>query len=526
MCGASRMSASSEARPPFQERSSGILLHPTSLPGPYGVGDLGPAAHAFVEFLATAGQRWWQMLPVGPPGSGFSPYDSPSSFAGSPLLVSLELLHREGLLRKTELEAPERLGQGSRVAYERASKFRSSKLELAFERFENQADKRQRARFNRFVRANERWLEAFSVFDALKRHYAGRPWLDWDEGLRDRKPSEIRTVKRNLKRSIRFSQFVQFKFDEQFEELRRRCEAHDLKLLGDVPMFVAHDGADVWANRELFFLDAAGERTVVAGVPPDYFSEDGQLWGNPLYRWNVLKRQNYAWWIARLEHTLSRFDAVRLDHFIAFYRYWEIPQGAMNAKHGRFVKTPGRDFLRAVERAFGGLPFVAEDLGIVTPEVGALRDEFRLPGMRVLQFGFSPGAEMYQPHRYNPNVVAYTGTHDNDTLVGWFETRSGRASERKAQRAERNRARAYAAMRPASTDPWPLIRTLLMSVANTTIFPMQDVLRLDSRARMNVPGTPYGNWRWRVKQSQLKPGVAKRLRELVELYERSGSRKS
>jgi 4-alpha-glucanotransferase len=519
------MSAPEKVRSPFAHRSSGLLLHPTSLPGPHGVGDLGPEAHAFAEFLASAGQRWWQMLPVGPPGAGFSPYDTPSSFAGSPLLVSLELLRRDGLLKKSELDPPRRLARAGRADYEQASRFRWSRLEKAFERFQAKASPDQRARFERFVRKNRSWLEPYSQFDALKRELKGHAWFEWKEDLRDRKPEAVKQLRRELVEAIRFCQFVQFKFDEQFTELRHRCAEHQIRLLGDVPMFVAHDGADVWANRDLFFLDERGERTVVAGVPPDYFSEDGQLWGNPLYRWDVLKRQGYAWWVARLKHTLSRFDAVRLDHFIAFYRYWEIPAGSLTAKHGRFVKSPGRDFLKVMRRELSGLPFVAEDLGIVTPEVTALRDDFALPGMRVLQFGFSKGAETYQPHRYNPNVVAYTGTHDNDTLVGWFETEGSRPLERQALRTEHKRARAYAGMAPDSTDPWPLMRTLLMSVANTTIFPLQDLLRLGTRARMNVPGTPFGNWRWRLKHSDLKPAVARRMRELVDLYERNQFRK-
>ena len=333
----------------------------------------------------------------------------------------------------------------------------------------------------------------------------------------------MRKATAELADEVRFSQFTQFKFEEQFTSLKQHCANHGVRLLGDVPMFVAHDGSDVWDNQELFFLDRQGQRTVLAGVPPDYFSEEGQLWGNPLYRWNVLRKTGYAWWVARLRHTLTRFDAVRLDHFIAFHRYWEIPAGADTAKHGRFVKVPGKDLLKAIRRELGSLPFVAEDLGIVTPKVAALRDQFGLPGMRVLQFGFTKGAETYQPHRYQPNVVAYTGTHDNDTLAGWLDAESSDKKQMRSLRAERKRAMEYSGAHGQS-DPWAMIRNLLMSVANTTIFPMQDLLCLDSKARMNVPGTPYGNWRWRLKDGQLRPSLAKRMRRLSELYERTSSR--
>jgi 4-alpha-glucanotransferase len=283
-------------------------------------------------------------------------------------------------------------------------------------------------------------------------------------------------------------------------------------------MFVAHDGADVWANQHLFFLDETGARTFMAGVPPDYFSEAGQLWGNPLYRWSVLKRTDYAWWVARLEHTLARFDALRLDHFIAFHRYWEIQGDAVSAKQGRFVKVPGKHFFRRIKKQLGGLPFVAEDLGLVTPKVQELRDQFGLPGMRVLQFGFSKGAEMYQPHRYPPNSVVYTGTHDNDTLVGWLNATSSDKAVAKSMREERERARQYTGASQA--DHWDLIRILLMSAANTAIFPLQDLLGLGSEARMNVPGTPWGNWRWRVRRGQLTARLAQTMRSACEIYER------
>ena len=504
---------------PFDERSSGILLHPTSLPGRYGVGDLGPEAFEFADFLAAAGQRWWQMLPVGPPGAGFSPYDSPSAFAGSPLLISLQALSEEGLLKKSEIQPPKTLASARSAAYAAAANFKDSKLRIAFQRFQADAGPDEQADFSRFNAAMAHWLDSYSLFSALKHETKERAWFQWAPEIVARKPAALEQAQHEFAPEVTYRRFQQYLFEKQWQALRDYCHRKGIKLLGDVPMFVAHDGADVWENRHVFFLDEHGRRTCLAGVPPDYFSEDGQLWGNPLYRWSILKETGYAWWIARLEHTLSRFDALRLDHFIAFHRYWEIPGDAKSAKQGRFVKVPGKDFFKKVRKRLGGLPFVAEDLGLVTPKVHDLRDQFGLPGMRVLQFAFSPGAEVYRPHRYPRRTIAYTGTHDNDTLLGWFATRSSDKRVAKAQREERELARCYVGASRRDIH-WDMIRALLVSVANTTIFPMQDLLGLDSAARMNVPGTPSGNWRWRVQQDQLTPELAQKMRSLCELYER------
>lgn len=506
---------------PFDERSSGILLHPTSLPGPYGVGDLGPAAFEFADFLKAAGQRWWQMLPVGPPGAGNSPYDSSSAFAGSPLLIGLDDLQEQGLLSKADLRAPKKLADASAAVYQEAVRFKDSRLRSAYERFQADASADQRAEFERFKTAAASWLESYSLFTALKHHTNQEAWFQWTAELRARKPAALKRATRELANEVEYCCFQQFQFERQWRKLKAHCELSGIRLLGDVPMFVAHDGADVWEHQDLFFLDESGQRTFMAGVPPDYFSEDGQLWGNPLYRWSVQKSTGYAWWIARLERTLDRFDALRLDHFIAFHRYWEIPGDATSAKQGRFVKVPGKDFFKKVRKKLGGLPFVAEDLGLITPKVQELRDQFELPGMRVLQFGFSTGAEVYQPHRYLPRALAYTGTHDNDTLLGWLEAKPNDPAAEAAWREERERALAYtAAPKNAKERHWAMIRALMMSVANTTIFPLQDVLGLDASARMNVPGTATGNWTWRVSHEQLGTQVAKKLRTLAELYER------
>lgn len=506
---------------PFDERSSGILLHPTSLPGPHGVGDLGPAAYEFVDFLKAAGQRWWQMLPVGPHGAGNSPYDSSSAFAGSPLLIGLHDLAEQGLLAKSELKAPKKLAEAKAAAYQEAIRFKDARLRNAYERFQADASAEQRAEFESFKAQAASWLDSYSLFTALKHHTNQQAWFQWPLELRSRKTSALKRAKQELTSEVEYCCFQQFQFDRQWRGLRAHCARQGIRLLGDVPMFVAHDGADVWEHQDLFFLDEAGERTFMAGVPPDYFSEDGQLWGNPLYRWSVLRRNGYAWWLARLEQTLERFDALRLDHFIAFHRYWEIPGGATSAKHGRFVKVPGKDFFKKVRKKLGGLPFVAEDLGLITPKVHELRDQFELPGMRVLQFGFSTGAEVYQPHRYPPRALAYTGTHDNDTIVGWLDAKPSDSAAEAAWAAERERALSYVGATKNSKDRhWAMIRALMMSVANTAIFPLQDVLGLDTSARMNVPGTPTGNWTWRVSNEQLSPAISRRMRTLSELYER------
>jgi 4-alpha-glucanotransferase len=505
----------------FEERSSGILLHPSSLPGPHGIGDLGLGSHRFAEFLARSGQRWWQMLPVGPPGAGNSPYDTASSFAGSPWLVSLELLARDGLLDPRDLGAPHRMTELTSAHYVAARKFRSRRLRRAFEVFQSKPVASLRDEMESFRERTRHWLPAFSLYSALKRANAGRHFCQWDSELALRQPEALARARRELRSEVEFQEFVQFAFDRQWNELRLHCRELGVRLLGDVPMFVAHDSADVWEHREIFQLDERGERRVVAGVPPDYFSAEGQLWGNPLYDWDALKARGYSWWIQRLEGSLARFDAVRLDHFIAFHRYWEIPAWASSAREGRFVLVPGLEFFEALRSKLGGLPFIAEDLGLVTPEVTALRDHFELPGMRVLEFAFGGDARDYQPHRFPRRTVVYTGTHDNDTLVGWLSAaeRTADPSERARLEEERRRALSYAGGEGREAH-WEFIRLALSSVANTAIFPLQDVLGLGSEARMNVPGTALGNWTYRCRATDLTPRISERLLELNETYER------
>jgi 4-alpha-glucanotransferase len=372
------------------------------------------------------------------------------------------------------------------------------------------------------------------LFTALKRSSGFRSWCEWDEPLRRRDPEALQRAHREHQPEVAYRIFLQFVFHHQWERLRNHAIAHGVHLMGDLPMFVAHDSVDVWANQHMFFLDTDGRQTVLAGVPPDYFSETGQLWGNPLYRWDVMRQDGFSWWIARLRSTLRRFDAVRLDHFIAFTRYWEVPVGSQTAQVGRYVPVPGQEFFETVREQLGNLPFVAEDLGIVTEEVNALRDQFELPGMKILQFAFSPGAETYLPHRYPQNAVVYTGTHDNDTIGGWYRgllrTTEGHPSSEQvsdserersvaAARLELSRARTYCGVDDAEPH-WSFIRTILQSVAHTAILPMQDLLGLGTEARMNIPGTAEGNWTWRLTSEQLSEPHAERLRDLCELTER------
>lgn len=492
-------------------RRSGVLLHPTSLPGAHGGGDLGPHAHCFAEWLAAAGQTWWQMLPVGPPGWGGSPYDSPSAFAGSPWLVSLEELAKEGLLEDTELSAPSTLARAKHAQHDAAARFRWERLQRAHARFEQQKDGTARRDLARFRADHAGWLRDYCLFSALKEAHGGAHWNTWERGLRRREAAALERAERELRERVRFFEFVQLAFDRQWQALREHCKSLGIALLGDVPMFVAHDGADVWSHPELFFLNRDGEKTAVAGVPPDVFSKTGQLWGNPLFRWKRMQARGFEWWLRRLSVTLSRFDAVRLDHFIGFHRYWQVPADAKTAQDGKFVRVPGEAFFEAAEKHLGGLPFVAEDLGIVTDEVCALRDRFQLPGMRVLQFAFGSDANNdYLPHRHPREAVVYTGTHDNDTIQGWY----------RGIGKERQRVKAYLG-NPGKHIHWDLIRLASMSVANLSLFPLQDVLGLGSEARMNVPGTSKGNWQWRVRESALTPRVAQALDGITRTYGRA-----
>ncbi|HVC08563.1 MAG TPA: 4-alpha-glucanotransferase [Elusimicrobiota bacterium] len=504
-------------RASLSRRGSGILLHPTSLPGPWGVGDLGPAAHSFLDSLAACGQSWWQMLPVVPAGAGSSPYSARSVFAGEPLLISPELLAEAGYLSPGDLNPPHL--PEDRADFEAAWRAKRPLFERAYESFERGASDAARRDFESFRSANKAWLDDWALFSVLREANGGAAWTRWEDGLRRREPEALDKARRDLARPLLIEMFVQHQFFQQWGKLRARAQGLGMGFIGDIPIFAAHDSAEVWAHQDIFQLDGKGMPAAVAGVPPDYFSRTGQLWGNPLYRWDEMRRRGYAWWIERFGRAFERFDAVRLDHFIGFHNYWEIPEGSKTAETGRWVPGPNDElFLRAKE-ALGPLQFIAEDLGVVTDGVKALRDRLGLPGIRVLQmaFGTDLEADSYLPHNYPENCVAYTGTHDNDTTLGWFNDSGGESSTRTKIQIEKERA---AVLRYVGTDGreinWDFIRLIFSSKANTAVVPMQDILGLGSQDRMNLPGTAEGNWRWRMKEGALTPDIRARLSGLIK----------
>ncbi|MCI0684492.1 MAG: 4-alpha-glucanotransferase [Gemmataceae bacterium] len=491
-------------------RTSGIILHPISLPGPYGIGDLGPAAYAWIDALVQARQKWWQILPLGPTGFGDSPYQCFSAFAGNPLLVSPDFLREDDLLDAGDLSAP--AFPADHVDYGPVIGFKNQLLNRAWENFQGGRGGELRARFDAFIERHQLWLNDFALFMALKDAQVGLSWQEWPRELRLRDPRALDKARQELAGAIGLHQFRQFLFARQWQRLRQYVHQKGLRIIGDIPIFVASDSADVWANSHLFQLDPECRPRVVAGVPPDYFSATGQLWGNPLYDWAEMEKTGFAWWVARFQASLELVDIVRLDHFRGFEGYWEVPAGHSDAVVGRWVKAPGEALLTTVQRVLGRLPIIAEDLGVITPEVLALRERFELPGMRVLQFAFGDKpTNAYLPHNYEANTVVYTGTHDNDTTRGWYET---------AGEQERDHVRRYLG-RDAGDIAWDFIRTAWASVAEYALAPLQDVLNLGPEARMNTPGRPAGNWSWRYLPAQLHAGVLGRLAELTELYGRA-----
>ena len=499
-------------------RAAGVLLHPTSLPGRHGIGDLGVEAHAFVDFLGATGQRWWQILPLGPTGYGNSPYQSTSSFAGNALLIDIDDLARRGWLAPEEIPHDARLPI-DHVDFDAVTVLKEASLRLAYDGFRAKGDD---PKFEEFIAANSGWLDEFVFYQALKDVHAGQPWYEWEPELVERAPAAMADWRERLADGIRYHEFVQYAFEIQWQELRAACQRQGLMVIGDLPIFVAHDSADVWANPDLFYLDKRGQPLVVAGVPPDYFSETGQLWGNPLYRWDAHAADDYSWWAARLRFLLGRVDIVRIDHFRGFEAYWEIPAGSTTAADGKWIEGPASKFFDAMRRRLGNLPLIAEDLGLITPGVEALRDEFSLPGMRVLQFGFGPdsGSEKHLPHRFVPHCVVYTGTHDNDTTKGWFTSTDVATTQTWEEiESERAYARRYLDS-PGNEIHWDMIRLAFSSVADTAVIPLQDILGLDSRARMNLPGKAEGNWLWRFKKGQLDRQAHDRYAELTALYSR------
>lgn len=490
-------------------RSSGVLLHPTSLPTLYGIGDLGPAAFRWIDNLARAGQSWWQILPLGPTGYADSPYQSFSAFAGNPNLISPELLVRDGLLNQDDLAAPG--FPPTFVDYEAVIPWKLQSTERAWEHFHAGKAPPLKEAFARFRKQESAWLEDFALYMAVKEAHGGVSWQDWPEPLLQRRRAALDQARKDLANRIELHAFRQFLFFRQWDALKEYAHAHGIRIIGDVPIFIAGDSADAWSRPDLFCLDEHRRPAVVAGVPPDYFSKTGQLWGNPLYDWARHEAERFHWWSARLRAVLRQVDLVRLDHFRGFQAYWEVPAGSPTAENGRWVEAPGRKLLQALHDALGGLPLIAEDLGVITPEVEELRTQWHLPGMRILQFAFGGAQEdRFLPHRHERNTVVYTGTHDNDTTEGWFKELTAR------ERAFLDRY----APNPGENAAWRLIRLAWASVADLAVTPLQDVLSLGNEARMNLPGKAGGNWRWRCTEDQLTTPLLDRLQQLTMLYER------
>ena len=504
-------------------RCSGILLHFTSLPGRFGIGDLGPCAYEFADFLFAAGQKLWQVLPLNPTGYADSPYQCFSAFAGNPMLLSLERLREQGLLKASDLEQVPPFPEDF-VDYGPVIEFKMAMLRRAAQVFFADGSRADGAAFDDFCERASPWLDDYALFMACKDAHDGTMWTSWQTRIRKRDARAVSEWSKELALELKAYKYWQFEFFQQWEHLKNYCQRRGIRFMGDVPIYVAHDSADVWAHPELFYLDDEGCPTAVSGVPPDYFSATGQLWGNPIYRWDVLAASGYKWWIERFRASLAFFDMVRLDHFRGFESYWEIPAGETTAIHGRWVKGPGEEFLSALQNAFGGLPIVAENLGVITPPVENLRQQFGLPGMSLLQFAFGndPQGPSFRPHNYSRDLVAYTGGHDNDTTVGWWSSSGKGDSTRTPEdvRKERAFARAYLHFDDESEINWVMIRAVLASVADVAIVPLQDVLGLGSMARMNLPGTVSGNWKWRYRPGALSGELSARLRSLVTLCDR------
>ncbi|HYP29593.1 MAG TPA: 4-alpha-glucanotransferase [Blastocatellia bacterium] len=501
-------------------RSSGLLLHPTSLPGPYGIGDLGGEARKFVDFLSASGQHLWQVLPLGPPSYGNSPYQCFSAFAGNAQLVSPEELVREGLISKADLKGAPRF-DAARVDYEAAGGFKNRLLGKAFEAFKKSGP-RARSEFEEFLGFASYWLDDYAVFRALQESHNYEAWNKWEPELANRSPESMARVRSEMSEAIEAQKFYQYLFFKQWLTLKAYANGKGVDLVGDMPIFVAYDSADVWTRPELFKLDEEKNPRVVAGVPPDYFSKTGQLWGNPIYEWERMSVSGFAWWAERMRATLQTMDIVRVDHFRGFAAAWEVPAKDETAERGRWVPVPGKELFGAVKRALGRLPVIAEDLGTITPDVLALRDELGLPGMRVLQFAFGGDPrDTHLPHNYTRNSVVYTGTHDNDTTVGWFNREPEKDSPESAERIERERSLALSYLNSDGREiHWDFIRAAFASVSDVAIIPLQDVLGLDSSARMNLPATPEGNWAWRFEAGALTEELAERLKKMTELYGR------
>jgi 4-alpha-glucanotransferase len=497
----------------LRRRSSGILLHVTCLPSRHGVGDFGPEAYKFVDFLKAAGQNYWQILPLNHTTSqtGYSPYNCFSAFAGNPLLISPDLLYRDGLLAKSEIRVAPHLPADT-VDYKKVAGYKHGLLDMAFERFRERG---KPADYEAFAQEHRPWLDAYATFVALKRHFKGKQWCDWPAGIRDRKENVLRSLEEQLSESMERERFLQYIFYKQHLDLKRYCNEQGVQVAGDVPIYVAYDSADVWSHPDLFKLNRSRKPRFVAGVPPDYFSKTGQLWGNPVYDWGQLERTNFHWWIQRMRHNLLLFDFVRIDHFRGLVAYWEVPANQKTAIHGKWVQAPHGRFFRELFRQIPFAAIFAEDLGYITADVREVVNKHNFPRMVVLQFAFGGSAQnLHLPHNYVENSIVYTGTHDNNTTRGWFN--------REIKGPVHKHLFEYLGHKVAAGDiPWEMMRAAMRSVARIAIIPMQDVLGLGVGARMNTPGGKAGNWQWRMRPGQTTASLARRLRELTALYGRT-----
>jgi 4-alpha-glucanotransferase len=495
----------------LKERASGILLHPTSLPGKYGIGTLGQGAYKFIDFLVKAKQKYWQILPLGPTGYADSPYQCFSAHAGNPNLIDLELLVKKHLLKAEDLQGII-IHDDGKVDFGTIQGIRTPLLEKAYLNFTEHADNTEKLRFRNFIKEQSHWLNDYTLFMAIKENFGLKPWYLWDEPVKRREPEVLKQLQSKLQEKIEFHKFLQFLFFIQWIDVKEYAHRKKVRIIGDIPLYIALDSADAWGNPELFEFDENRNPIRVGGVPPDYFSETGQLWGNPLYLWDIHRETGYRWWIERIRTNLLLFDIIRIDHFRGFAAYWAVPYAEKTAINGQWTNGPGRGFFEALQREFIELPVIAEDLGVITPDVEELRDGLALPGMKILEFAFdSSEANDYLPHNFPKNCVVYTGTHDNDTVLGWFMD---------AKEEDQQYVLDY--MNTETNDiNWSFIRLAWASVANTAIVPVQDLLGLGSEARMNLPGTTSGNWSWRARSSDFSDAIADRLAHFTLLYGRT-----
>jgi 4-alpha-glucanotransferase len=491
-------------------RSCGVLVHPTSFPAPYGIGDFGPEARAFIDFLSKTDQTVWQVLPLSPVGYGNSPYASYSAFAGNEYLISPDILHDKGLLTTDEIQES-RIPVHTSTEYDRSYDLKDRLLHIASGRFYDQQKSRGEKQFNQFKKENGHWLDDYVLFTVLSKQYDRKSWNKWDPGTAQRDPAVLKKKRKEFETEIRHEIWLQFEFHNQWMELKKYANESGIRIIGDIPIFVDHNSADVWANPEYFAVDGHGNREIVAGVPPDYFSETGQLWGNPVYKWDILKKDGYQWWINRFHQMFHLFDAIRVDHFRGFESSWQVSATEETAVKGNWIKGPGKDLFVTIRKELGEVPIIAEDLGCITPEVNKLRDHFEFPGMKILQFAFgSDAGNSFLPHNYGQNSVVYTGTHDNDTTIGWYKT---------APEKEQHFLRIYT--RSDCSEPhWELIRLAMLSVSDQAIFPLQDYMNLDTDHRMNIPGTVGNNWEWRYTTTMLNRIDRDRIRDLIQLGNR------